>query len=298
VQSTIRIRKTVLVTGATGRQGGALARLLLARGHRVRAFTRRPQSARALALQARGADIAPGCFDDRWSVMTAVEGVDALFATTSATEAGTDAEVGHGRVLAEVARELRAPHVVYASKGGGTRLLGMAQLDGKVRVERLFDQLEVPTTVLGVALFMSSLHETALARGLADGVLELGLPAERVVPLVTVEDAARFTADVIERPRAFLGRRIEVASDAVSGWRMAEILSAHLGRSIVYRAPALRRAEDAAHGSRLSAWLSLVGHSADVPGLRALCPSARWHRFEEWVGAQDWSWLARPAVSD
>ena len=76
-------RLSVLVTGATGNQGGALARLLLSRGHRVRGSTRKPESAAARKLQALGAEIATGDMEDRGSLAHAASGMDAFFCVST-----------------------------------------------------------------------------------------------------------------------------------------------------------------------------------------------------------------------
>src|SRR3989475_3494428 len=69
---------TVLVTGATGKQGGHLVRELLARGHAIRALTRKPESAGAAALAARGVTIVTGDFEDQGSLERAARGVDTI----------------------------------------------------------------------------------------------------------------------------------------------------------------------------------------------------------------------------
>lgn len=69
---------SVLVTGATGQQGGALARLLLAQGRHVRALTRKVDSPAASDLRSRGAELAVADFDDRASLERAMDGVDAV----------------------------------------------------------------------------------------------------------------------------------------------------------------------------------------------------------------------------
>ena len=82
---------TVLVTGATGKQGGAVARLLLKKGHHVRAFTRKPDSLAAQELKRLGAELATGNFEDRASVERAAKSTDAIFAM-STREAGAEVE--------------------------------------------------------------------------------------------------------------------------------------------------------------------------------------------------------------
>ena len=93
VQSEQRL---ILVCGATGSQGGAVARSLLDRGFRVGALTRDPQKAEARALADRGAEVVQGDMDDRSSVDRALEGAYAVFSVQNFWEAGYDQEVQQG----------------------------------------------------------------------------------------------------------------------------------------------------------------------------------------------------------
>src|SRR5687768_16515760 len=102
------MRRTVLVIGATGKQGGSVARRLLDRGHEVRAFTRDPESAAAKALFEAGAQIAVGNLDDRASLDEAMKGVDTVFSMSTPYEAGEAAEVAQGKRVADAAHAAEA----------------------------------------------------------------------------------------------------------------------------------------------------------------------------------------------
>jgi hypothetical protein len=104
-----------LVTGATGQQGGAVARLLLAQGHRVRALTRRADSPAANELRGRGAELAVGDFDDHASLERAMSGVDAVYLMATPFGGGIEAEVRQGTMAADVARASGVGHLVYSS---------------------------------------------------------------------------------------------------------------------------------------------------------------------------------------
>src|SRR6266516_4111732 len=104
--------KSILVTGATGHQGGAVARELLARGHRVRAMTRKPQSEPAKALADLGAEVVAGDFDDEASVAKALSGAWGVFAVQNTWEAGVEKEEVQGKRFAEAARQAGVEHFV------------------------------------------------------------------------------------------------------------------------------------------------------------------------------------------
>ncbi|MGB2958318.1 MAG: SDR family NAD(P)-dependent oxidoreductase, partial [Bacteroidota bacterium] len=96
--------KKVLVTGATGQQGGSTARELLAKGFAVRAMTRNPGSEKAAALGKLGAEVVKGDLDDRSSLEEAVKGVWGAFAVQNTWEAGVEGEETQGKLFAEVAK--------------------------------------------------------------------------------------------------------------------------------------------------------------------------------------------------
>src|SRR5437879_12507908 len=99
-----RNRMNVLVTGATGKQGGHVARLLLKRGHSVQAFTRKADSPAARELAKLGAEIVTGDLGERASVERAVEGVDRIFAMVRPFEAGPEAHTEQRGPLADAAQ--------------------------------------------------------------------------------------------------------------------------------------------------------------------------------------------------
>ena len=107
--------KLVLVTGVTGQQGGAVARALIAKGHRVRGMTRNVESDAARAVAALGVDLVVGDFRDSDSLAAAVAGVDTVFAMGTPFEAGEDGEVAQGVALVDAASDAEIDHFVYTS---------------------------------------------------------------------------------------------------------------------------------------------------------------------------------------
>ena len=114
-------KDAILVTGATGQQGGAVARELLAHGHKVRAMTRMPNGDNAKALGVLGAEIVQGDLDDATSLQRAVQGVWGLFALQNTWEAGVAREETQGKQIAEIAKKAGIQHYVYSSVGSADR---------------------------------------------------------------------------------------------------------------------------------------------------------------------------------
>jgi uncharacterized protein YbjT (DUF2867 family) len=281
---------SVLVIGATGNQGGALARRLLSRGHRVRGLTRDPGSPAARTLEELGAELVAGDFDDPASLERAAAGTDAVFAMSTPFEAGAGAEARQGMAVASAAQAAGVGHLVYSSVASADRNTGISHFESKYRIEQHIQALHIPYTIVAPVYFMENLFLNL--PGLRRGQFALPLPAGRTLQQVPVQDVAAFAALVLERRRDFLGVRLDIASDELTGVQVAQVLSHVSGREIefVEVPPEQVRARSQEYAVMMN-WLNRVGYSADVAGLRRDYPEVGWHTYEEWAMAQDWSIL-------
>src|SRR6476619_325228 len=207
----------VLVTGATGKQGSHLVGELLARGHSVRAFTRKPESPTAAALAERGVTIIPGDFEDRGSLERAARGADTVFAMATPFESGEKAETREAINIVRAASAVGVSHLVYSSVAGADRATGIAHFDSKFEVEKEIRRSGVPFTIVAPVFFMDNFLSDWLAPGIAKGSIAMALPATRRLQQIAVADIAQFTTLVIERRERFLGLRIDIASDELTG---------------------------------------------------------------------------------
>jgi uncharacterized protein YbjT (DUF2867 family) len=292
--------KTVLVAGATGGQGGAVARTLLGRGHTVHALTRKPGSDAAAGLLEFGALPVRGDFDDPASLAAALapggRPVDALFAMSTPFDGGAEAEARQGRALVDAAARAGVGHVVYSSVASADRRTGVPHFDSKYAVEQHLAALGVPWTVLGPVQFLDGVAG-GWTRGLvAAGKFVLPLDGARPLQVVALADLGRVAARVIERPAAFAGRRIDVAADELTPARMAQFLAAASGHPVRHDAADLAAfgvdAESAS--AKQMRWLSEVGYRADLAALRAEFPDIAWITFADWAARIDWT----PPVPD
>lgn len=288
------IKRSVLVTGATGQQGGAVAEALLSRGHRVRALTRRPDGEAARRLAAAGAEIAAGDLDDTAAVLKAAEGVDTMFLMGSSYEAGTAEETRQGIKAADAAKAAGIGHLIYSSVASGDRKTGIPHFESKHLVERHIAGLGVPYTVSAPVAFMENAVAPWGIGGLRQGVHAFALPADRALQLVALADIGAFVAALAERREQVFGRRFDIAGDELPGAEQVEILSQAIGRPIAYReipiAAARQQSEDAA---LMFEWFNTAGYSVDITELRRDFPEVRWHRFADWAKGFDWTVLDR-----
>ncbi len=281
----------VLVTGATGKQGGHLVRELLARGHAVRAMTRNPESSAAAALAERGVTIVAGDFDDQESLERAARGVDTVFAMSTPFEGGDKKETREGINIVRAAAKVGVKHLVYTSVAGADRATGVPHFDSKFEVEKEIRRSGVPFTIVAPVFFMENFLAEWMAPGIATGSIALALPATRRLQQIALSDIAQFTALVIERRESFLGKRIDIASDELTLATAAAAISEVSGRHIKYTAlpiDTLRQLNE--DQALMFEWFDRVGYDADVVGLRTLYPEVNWHRFSVWAREQRWLW--------
>lgn len=282
----------VLVTGATGQQGGAVAGALISRGHHVRALTRNPDSDAARALAARGAEIVSGSLEDRESIVHAARGVDTVFAVTTPYEKGTEVETQHGFNLVDAAAEVGVGHFVYTSVGSADRDTGIPHFDSKYKVERRLVDSGLPYTIIGPVFFMENWRSPWFLPALEQGAVALAMPPKRKLAHVALRDIGNFAALIIERREEFFGKRFDIASDDLSGSEVAEVIGRKVGRKFGYQQiPIEAVREQSDDWARMFEWFEEVGYSFDLEMLRREFPEVGWTSFRSWVESQDWSGL-------
>src|ERR671932_593708 len=145
-------------------------------------------------------------------------------------EDGTEGEIRRGKSMADIAKENSIEHLVYSSVANADKNTGIPHFESKFKVEQHIKNLGIPYTIIGPTFFMENL----LGQGLEQGQLAIPLSQSSVLQQSALENIAEFSALVLERRKSFLGKRIDIASDEVTGEQAAEILSKILGYKIRY----------------------------------------------------------------
>jgi uncharacterized protein YbjT (DUF2867 family) len=279
----------VLVSGATGKQGGAIAHELLGSGWRVRAMTRQPDGGAARALAARGAEVVRADLNDEASVRRALEGAWGAVAVQNTWEAGVEQEEEQGKRFARLAKETGVHHVLYQSVASAHRNTGIPHFENKWRVEQTIRDLGLPSwTVLRPVFFMENLLSPWFKPAIDQGTLAIGIKPVTKLQMVAVRDIGKYGLRVFERYRELNGRAIDLAGDAITGPEAAAILSEVTGRSIGFHSVPIEQVRAGSEDYALMLeWLDTVGYDADIEGTAAefgIPPT----RFREWAAAQRW----------
>lgn len=280
----------ILVSGATGTQGGAVARSLLGHGHRVRAMTRNPQSAAAQALSALGAETVAADFDDPASLVRAATGVDAVYAMGTPYEADAEAEERQAIALLDAAVQAGTSFIVYSSVASALDHTGVPHFDSKARVEQHLATLAVPHTVVAPAMFTDNLRTPDNIAQIRAGRHAFPAPADLRIQQIVIADLAEFTALVFDDPERFAGRRIEIASQDASGSEIAEILTRVTEHPVEYTEVPLE-ALDRSGNDDLAAMMRFFrerGYSVDIDRLHREFPAVGWHSIERWATQHTW----------
>ncbi|HBU7546360.1 NmrA/HSCARG family protein [Klebsiella aerogenes] len=275
----------ILVFGATGQQGGSVARALINKGWPVRVMVRNPSSPASLALRDAGAELLAGNFDDIEVMRGAMTGAYGVFSVQPSSPGGTvtdDDEVRYGKTIASLASECGVQHLVYSSGGAvSDRPTGVAHFDTKAEIERHIHTLPIVSTIVRPATFMELLVMPGF--GLDEGQFHFFMQPDGAMQVLAVEDIGKIVAAIYAQPERFKGKTFEIASDVVTGLQLQELFSAAAGRLITYSRfsdavltanPFLQKLTALADDGRL------VGH-ASLEEMRQLNPQLQ--SFESWL---------------
>ncbi|MFH2005880.1 MAG: NmrA/HSCARG family protein [bacterium] len=282
----------ILVAGATGQQGGSVARALLDNGHHVRALTRRIGSPAAQALKELGAELHEGDLSKKETLPSAFEGVDAVFGVTTPFEAGMEAETQQGVNLVDAAKEAGIGHFVFSSVGKADKATGIPHFDSKYEVEKHLKASGVPYTIIAPVFFTENWLSPWFLPSIQEGNVALAMPGDRSLAHISVDDIGRFAALIFERRGEFLGKRFDIAGDDVSGVEVARRLSARTGKKLGYfEIPLEGMREQNEDFALMFEWFNKVGYNVDVAKLKRDYPEVHWTSFDDWAARQDWSVL-------
>lgn len=224
--------KHVLIFGATGHIGGAATRELLKRGWQVRAVTRNPQSEKAQALAALGAQVVQADMDDRASLEAAFDGMTRVFSVQNWATSGVEGEIRQGKHVADAAKAAGVTHLVFGSAGVGQPDTGVPHFDCKIVVERYMrDELGLPVTVVRPGPFMELMTDKAFFPMMAAwGTMPKVVGWEAPLPWTAVADIGTAIANIFDNPNRWIGRDVNLISDVKSMRACQTIFKTTLGK--------------------------------------------------------------------
>ena len=209
--------RVIAVVGATGLQGGAVTRQLLAEGWHVRALTRTPANKRAKSVAALGAEVVQADMNDARSLERAFDGAHGVFSVQNHHLSGYDGEVAQGKNVTDAALRMGVQHVVYGAAGIGKRGTGVGSWETKVDVAEYMRRRALPVTILRPMAFMELMTASKFFPAASTWhVMPKLMGSSRPVVWLTVEDLAVIVGKAFSDPARFMGAELTLAADVQS----------------------------------------------------------------------------------
>ncbi|MGV9679503.1 NmrA/HSCARG family protein [Nocardia sp. NPDC003482] len=270
----------VVVTGATGQQGGAVAKHLLAQGWPVRALTRDATAPKARALATAGAEVVEGTFEDEATIDRYLEGAYGLYIVHPGPISPDQDEIRAGKLLADAAAKHDVAHIVYSSALGADRIGGE-----KWEIEQHLTALGISATILRPSSFMENLYTQSETVGVHSGALRTALAPHIRQQFIALDDIGAIATRAFTDPPRFRARTLELVGDALTPPEVAAKLTAAVGHPVPYRQRSiedLRRINERfARGYELLNSTDGTIPDVDISELRSLHPDLM--NFDTWL---------------
>ena len=266
-------RVTILVTGATGTQGGAVARELLKRGYQVRGLTRDTQSEKSQALAALGVEMVQGDYDDVDSITAALDGAAGLFAVTLFWHGGYDAEVAQGKMLVDEALKAGIGHLVLTSVAGADAKSGIPHFESKWEVEKYLHKAALNWTIIRPVEFMDNWGWST--DDFSQGRLVDPRQLESSHQWIAASDIGFFVGEAFEKPVDWIGVTQEIAGDQLTLGELQADLAEAYGQDFTHIQPTWEdfEAEIGEEITQMYRWFENKGYAVDIEGLREQYPN-------------------------
>lgn len=287
--------RTVLVTGATGRQGGAVIRNMLPKGWRLRALVFKADNSTVQRLTNQGIEVVRGDLEDPASLESAVRGVYGVYSVQDFWSVGVKREVQQGKNIADAAKRAGVEHLVYSSAGGAERNSGVDHFESKWAIESYIRKLALPATMIRPVAFMENYYIDQVEIGILKGKLMDPIRSDKPYQTIASSDIGAFVALAFERPKEFIGDAVEIAGSELTNPEAAQVFSRVLGKPVRFqRLPMpMVRLFLGKEFYQMFRWFNQSGFKANIPELRRKYPQVNFQTLEEWLRTEGWHKRAR-----
>lgn len=279
--------KVILVTGATGQQGGATARHLLKDGWKVRALVRDENKDSAKELKKLGSEIVKGDMNDAVSINKAMEGVYGVFNVQNFWEHGYEGELKQAKIVIDAAKKANVKHFVQSSVGGADRNTKIPHFEVKHEAETYIKSIGLSITILRPVFFMENFN-TWFKPVETDGklALNMAIKADSKLQMISTEDIGAFAAIVFDNPEEYIGKEIEIAGDELTLKEIAEKFTKALGKEVGYNeVPVDVVRSGSSEMADMFQWFIDKGYEADIDNLKNIYPKMT--TLEQWLKAMN-----------
>jgi uncharacterized protein YbjT (DUF2867 family) len=249
-------KKVIAVAGATGAQGGGMVRAIqsdASGGFKARALTRNPNSEKAKALAKLGAEVVAADLDDIESLKKAYAGAYGAFCVTFYwAHFSPEKELAQATAMAQAAKHAGLKHVIWSTLEDTRKwvplndnrmptLMGkykVPHFDAKGEAEQVFIDLGLPVTFLLTSFYWDNfIYFGSGPKKGPDGKLALTFPLDdKKMPGMAAEDIGKCAYGIFKRGSEFIGKKVGISGEQLTGAQMAAALTKALGQEVRYNA--------------------------------------------------------------
>lgn len=227
--------KTILVIGATGRQGGAVIEHLLKSDFNIKALSRTPESVSAKHLISKGITVVKGDMSNLHSLNEAMKDCYGVFSIQNYFECGAEKEILFGKNLADAAKQSKVSHFVYSSVCNADSNTGVPHFETKIKIERYIKSIDLPYTIVRPVKFMENYYIPQVFKGILSGKLFDSIKSGKKHQMIALDDIGKYVADAFSNPEKYLNKTIEIAGDELTNEEVAQTMSEVLGINVKFK---------------------------------------------------------------
>ena len=224
----------IFVTGATGNQGGAVARSLINNGFKIKVITRNPSSVPAQNLKKLHAEIIQGDLNNTETYCAHIKDVDGIFAVLT-YENGIDKEIKQGMDLVNLAKEYDIKHFLYSSVIGADQNTGIPHWETKYKIENHIKQINLPYTIIRPASLFENFLIPQVKSRILKGKLASPVNKDVIQQFICSKDIGEISAEIFMNPGKYSGKILTIAAQEMDMKEVANIFSEALGKEIKYQ---------------------------------------------------------------
>src|SRR5450432_1813753 len=282
--------KSILVAGATGRQGAAVIQHLLKNNLPVRALSRTPDSISSQLLISKAVPVVKGDMSDPLSLLNAMKDCYGVFSVQNYFEYGAEREILYGKNMADAAKKSNISHFVYNSVCNADSNTGVPHFETKYIVEKYIQSIGLPATILRPVKFMENYYIPQVFKGILEGKLFDSIRAGKKHQMITVDDIGAYVADTFINSDKYIGRVIEIAGDELTNEQIAITMSQVLGMKIKFKRLPLIVARLLMDKEMflMFKWFNEKGFSAKMEEVKLNFPSVKPTPLNKWLVNENW----------
>lgn len=268
--------RILVVTGATGNQGGAVVRHLIKSDFTIKAVSRNLQGKGADKLRQMGVEVVFGDLDKPETLTPILKGAYGVYSVQNNWTSSIDVEIAQGKSLADAAKAAGVKHFVYSSVGGAERQTGIPHFDSKGEIERHIAKIGLPYTFVRPSYFVENFLASGSFSFINWSLLSWALKKNRKIQFSAVDDIGAYVAMVFSKPDSFLMQAIELAGDEKTFAEIKTIYTQVMGKTPSYLTmPGWLFAPMSKEMSTMFTWFKREGFKADIPALRSQLPQLK-----------------------